>query len=139
MDTADRTAASDSQLRCIVVTPERTYLDQQVDFVALPLFDGELGLLPGHTPLIGQLSHGELRIRAGEATERYFIDGGFVQVRGSEVTVLTQHARPINELNLTTLMQQLEADLKTVAKTADELEAKHKSVSRTRAMIRAVS
>ena len=64
-------------LQCVVVTPERVVIDETVDFVALPMFDGELGVLPGRAPLIGRLGYGELRICRGEHTQRYFIDGGF--------------------------------------------------------------
>ena len=46
-------------LQCIVVTPERTLYDRPADFVALTLFDGEIGIAPGHTPLIGRLGCGE--------------------------------------------------------------------------------
>src|SRR5947209_17173501 len=81
-------------LQCVVVTPERTLFDELVDFVALPLYDGELGVLPGRTPLIGRLGYGELRTRTGGATRRYFVDGGFVQVRDDVVTVLTNRATP---------------------------------------------
>src|SRR3954453_2635179 len=79
-------------LHCVVVTPERAVLDERVDFVALPMYDGELGVLPGRAPLIGRLGYGELRIRPGGATRRYFIDGGFAQVRNDVVTVLTHRA-----------------------------------------------
>ena len=53
----------DDRLQCVVVTPERTLFDELVDFVALPLYDGELGVLPGRAPLIGRLGYGELRTR----------------------------------------------------------------------------
>ncbi len=43
-----------AQLQCIVVTPEATVLDEMVDFVALPLYDGEIGIAPGRAPLIGR-------------------------------------------------------------------------------------
>ena len=76
----------------MVVTPERAVLDEAVDFVALPMYDGELGVLPGRAPLIGRLGYGELRIRRGEETQRFFIDGGFAQVRANVVTVLTPRA-----------------------------------------------
>src|SRR5690242_12036197 len=70
------------RLQCVVVTPERKFLDEVVEFVALPLSDGELGVLPGRTPLIGRLGYGELRIRsAGGTARRFFIDGGFAQIR----------------------------------------------------------
>ena len=76
-------------LQCVVVTPERALLDEQADFVALPMYDGELGVLPGRSPLIGRLGYGELRIRRGQETRRFFVDGGFAQVRANTVTVLT--------------------------------------------------
>src|SRR5438552_8500325 len=79
-------------LQCVVVTPERAVLDEPVDFVALPLYDGELGVLPGRAPLIGRLGYGELRIRRGDSTRRFFVDGGFAQVRSNIVTVLTRRA-----------------------------------------------
>src|SRR5580692_584387 len=82
------------RLRCVVVTPERTVLDQLAEFVALPLFDGELGVLPGHSPLIGRLGYGGLRTRKGSETHHYFVDGGFAQVRDNVVTVLTNRAIP---------------------------------------------
>src|SRR5437763_10679359 len=82
------------RLHCVVVTPERTLFDEAVDSVILPLFDGELGVLPGRSPLIGRLGFGELRTRTGGAVRRYFVDGGFAQVRDDVVTVLTNRAIP---------------------------------------------
>ena len=60
----------DQTIQCVVVTPERAVLDQAVDFVALPLYDGELGVLPGRAPLVGRLGYGELRIRHDSDTLR---------------------------------------------------------------------
>src|SRR5437764_4125059 len=79
-------------VQVVVVTPERAVLDEPADFVALPMFDGELGVLRGRAPLIGRLGYGELRLRQGNQTKRYFVDGGFAQVRSNVVTVLTQRA-----------------------------------------------
>jgi F-type H+-transporting ATPase subunit epsilon len=87
------------ELHCVVVTPERALLDEPADFVAVPLYDGELGVLPGRAPLIGRLGCGELRLRRGERTERLFVDGGFVQVRANSVTVLTSRAQRAEEID----------------------------------------
>src|SRR5919201_5833253 len=84
--------AAPRTLTCVVVTPERALLDEPADFVALPMYDGELGVLPGRAPLIGRLGYGELRLRRGATTQRYFVDGGFAQVRSNVVTVLTPRA-----------------------------------------------
>src|SRR5205085_7199902 len=81
-------------LECIVVTPEATALQTPAQFVALPLFDGELGVLPGHSPFIGRLGFGELRVVENGKTFRLYVDGGFVQVAGGVVSVLTNNAIP---------------------------------------------
>src|SRR5215468_3725556 len=86
------TATSSRFLQCVVVTPERAVVDEEADFVALPLYDGEIGILPGRAPLVGRLGYGELRIKKDTQTKRYFVDGGFVQVRANVVTVLTSRA-----------------------------------------------
>jgi F-type H+-transporting ATPase subunit epsilon len=87
------------RLQCVVVTPERALLDERADFVVVPLYDGELGVLPGRAPLIGRLGCGELRLRRGERTEHYYVDGGFVQVRSNTVTVLTSRALRASEID----------------------------------------
>ena len=86
--------ASGHSLQCVVVTPERTVLDTTADAVVVPMYDGELGVLPGRAPLIGRLGAGELRLKTGNAVKRYFVEAGFAQVRGNVVSVLTGRAVP---------------------------------------------
>jgi F-type H+-transporting ATPase subunit epsilon len=88
-----------STLQCVVVTPERVLLNEAVDFVALPMYDGELGVLPGRAALIGRLDSGELRARGGAASRRFFVDGGFAQVRGDVVTVVTPRAERAEDID----------------------------------------
>ena len=68
---ADAEITRAGKLQCIVVTPESTVLDEQVEFVALPLDDGEIGIAPGRAPLIGRLGYGELRLVTGGKTQRF--------------------------------------------------------------------
>src|SRR3979409_1447504 len=98
-------------LHCVVVTPERALVDATADFVALPLYDGELGVLPRRAPLIGRLGDGELRIRNGTTVERFFVDGGFAQVRDNVVTVLTPRAKKASEIDVAKVEQELAAAL----------------------------
>ncbi len=88
-----------AELQLIVVTPEATALEATVDFVALPLYDGELGVLPGRSPLIGRLGYGELRFTKAKEITRYYVDGGFVQVADDVVSVLTSRAVPATTLD----------------------------------------
>src|SRR5438046_10753153 len=99
VDLAHTTAPSGS-LRCVVVTPEKAVLDTPADFVVLPMYDGELGVLPGRMPLIGRLGYGELRIKQGAHVKRFFIDGGFAQVRADAVTVLTPRALEADKIDV---------------------------------------
>jgi F-type H+-transporting ATPase subunit epsilon len=80
------------RVRVVVVTPEKAVLDTVAEMVILPMFDGELGVLPGRSPFIGRLGAGELRLKTGTAVERHFVEAGFVQVRSNVVTVLTAKA-----------------------------------------------
>jgi F-type H+-transporting ATPase subunit epsilon len=124
------------QLKCEVVTPERTLFDEVVDFVALPLYDGELGVLPGRAPLIGRLGFGEFRTRAGGVTRRYFVDGGFAQVRDDVVTVLTNRATPAEQVDTAAASHELELAQSRRATTDQEQAEKARAVARARALLR---
>ena len=131
-----RTSSGHPGLQCVVVTPEKTFLDETVDFVALPLFDGELGVLPGRSPLIGRLGYGELRTRLGDAVHRYYVDGGFAQIRDNVVTVLTNRALTTDAIDPAAAARNLEKAQETRAVTDHDLAEKLKAVTRDRAMIR---
>jgi F-type H+-transporting ATPase subunit epsilon len=123
-------------VRCVVVTPERTLFDQLVESVVLPLYDGELGVLPGRSPLIGRLGYGELRTSQHGATKRYFIDGGFAQVRDNVVTVLTARATAAEAIDTTAAARELEqAQARKAAGEPEQLE-KARAVDRARAQVR---
>jgi F-type H+-transporting ATPase subunit epsilon len=122
-------------LQCVVVTPERAVLDEQVDFVALPMYDGELGVLPGRAPLIGRLGYGELRTRRDGTTRRFFVDGGFAQVRGDVVTVLTARAVRAEDINPEAARQALETALEPGA-TPEAQEKQLQNQARARAQLR---
>jgi F-type H+-transporting ATPase subunit epsilon len=123
-------------LHCIVVTPEATVLDTPADFVALPLFDGEAGILPGRAPLIGRLGYGELRVRIGQAERRYYLDGGFVQVADNIVSVLTNRAIPAESLNAGAANEQLRTAIGRRAAGREELAIRDRLISQARGQLR---
>jgi F-type H+-transporting ATPase subunit epsilon len=123
-------------LHCIVVTPEQTTLDQQADFVALPLLDGEIGIAPGHCPMIGRLGAGEMRLRTGEKLARYYLDSGFVQVLHDEVSVLTNLAAPAAELDAEAAQARLEEALRRPAYAPELTELRDQDAARARAQLR---
>jgi F-type H+-transporting ATPase subunit epsilon len=124
------------QLQSIVVTPERTLCDKAADFVALTLFDGEIGIAPGHTPLIGRLGYGEMRITQGERTDRYYVEGGFVEVLGNVVSVLTNRAVPAREIDEAVAQEQLLSAQTRPATTPELLAVRNRAVLQSRAQLR---
>lgn len=125
-----------AELKCIVVTPERMELEAEADFVALPLYDGEIGILPGRSPLIGRLGYGEMRLRTGNDVRRYYVDGGFVQVQGNSVTVLTGRAVPADGIDPQAASSQLEAARSQPANSDERLAIRERLVAQARAQIR---
>ena len=79
-------------LQLDVITPERRLLSEQVDSVTVPGRGGELGILPGHTPLISELQTGVLSYTRGGDTRRLLVSGGFVEVNDDRVSVLADLA-----------------------------------------------
>ncbi len=122
-------------LHCVVVTPERAVLDEQVDAIVLPMYDGELGVLPGRAPLIGRLGYGELRLRRGERVQRYFVDGGFAQVNANTVTVLTDRAVKPEDINIESARQALN-DATLLTETPEDQQARLQAAERARAQLR---
>jgi F-type H+-transporting ATPase subunit epsilon len=128
------TAGIHASLQCVVVTPEQALVDETADFVALPMYDGELGVLPGRAPLIGRLGYGELRVRRGTTTQRFYVDGGFAQVRANVVTVLTGKAVAAADISPQAAARALELALKPA--TGDDVDVQLKQQARARAQIR---
>ena len=127
--------ATDRLLECIIVTPERAVLDEKTAFVALPMYDGELGVLPGRAPLIGRLGFGELRIGQGDAARRFYVDGGFAQVRNNIVTILTPRALKAEDIKPDVVTEALQA-AQAPAPTPQGQDARLKDQERARAQLR---
>jgi F-type H+-transporting ATPase subunit epsilon len=83
-----------------IVTPERLAYSDDVDMVLVPGLEGELGILPHHTPLVSLLGVGELKIRKGGDEETFAIAGGFLQVRPDKVVVMAETAEIGAEIDL---------------------------------------
>jgi len=124
-----------SALRCVVVTPEETVLDTTAEFVALPLFDGEMGIGLHHSPMIGRLGCGELRIRNGSETVHYYVDGGFVQVADNVVSVLTSRSLPAEAVDVEVAQELLTSALGRKAAGDEQLAIRDRSLTQARAQL----
>jgi len=75
-----------------IVTPEGRVYSDTVDTVVIPTVEGEIGILPGHIPLLAQVDNGELRASKAGQVQNLAVSGGFVQVEGDRVSVLAEFA-----------------------------------------------
>ena len=123
-------------LTCEVVTPEATAMTRTTEIVVVPLFDGELAIMPLHAPLIGRLGAGELRFGHGDAAERYFIEGGFVQVRTDRVAILTQTVTRLADLDPAAIRAELATLTATPAKDPAGRADLDRRISRARTRLR---
>ena len=78
-------------LKVSVISPEQTLFDGEAESVVAPAFDGEVGILSHHAPMMTLLGKGELRL-GGAGGERFRVEGGFLQVANDEVRVVTEKA-----------------------------------------------
>ena len=83
-----------------IVTPEKRVYSKSVDRVKLPCTEGEMEVLPGHIPLITTVDAGEVRAQAGGQNELLAVDKGFVEVFGDKVSILTEAAIDIEDIDL---------------------------------------
>lgn len=83
-----------------IITPERLALSEEVDFVAAPGVDGQIGILPRHAPLLTRLGTGILRVKKAGKEQVYAVAGGFLEVSpGSKVSVFAETAEDAQEIN----------------------------------------
>ena len=77
-------------LTVTVISPEAVLFEGETDSIVAPAYDGEVGILTGHAPMMTLLGKGTLRIGAGE--QKFAIEGGFLQVVDNQVRVVTERA-----------------------------------------------
>jgi F-type H+-transporting ATPase subunit epsilon len=89
-----------STIRLELVTPERLVLSEEVDEVVLPGYEGEFGVLPGHTQYLAILNIGMLWYRKGSAVTRIALGGGFAEVNHDRVVVMVDTAERAEEIDV---------------------------------------
>lgn len=88
-----------TKINLTVVTRDRKIIDTEVDEVVLPASDGEIGVLPGHTPLLTTLKIGQMRYRSGGVVHRLVLSWGFAEVLPDRVIVLAERGVLASEID----------------------------------------
>jgi F-type H+-transporting ATPase subunit epsilon len=107
-----------------IVTPEARVFSDTIDTVVIPTLDGEVGILPGHIPLLTQVQDGELRVTKGTVVSYLAVGGGFAQISGDKVSILAERAiteEKIDENAVEKALQRAEQAIKD-AKDMDPAE-----------------
>jgi F-type H+-transporting ATPase subunit epsilon len=111
-----------------VITPERKVYEDDVDMVVAPASEGYVGILPHHTPLFTTLGPGEFKVKRGGVEEVLAVFGGFMDVRGDRVVVLTDAAEHADEIDASQAQQARERAQQVLAagpaSAADEQRAR---------------
>jgi F-type H+-transporting ATPase subunit epsilon len=87
-------------IKVSVVTPDGPVYEANVEMVSTKARTGELGILPGHIPMVAPLQIGAVRLKNGSNTEFVAVSGGFLEVRPEQVTILAQSAEQSSEIDL---------------------------------------
>jgi F-type H+-transporting ATPase subunit epsilon len=83
-----------------IVSPEKLLLSRPVEMVVLPAYEGEMGVLVGHSPMIVLLRGGMIRLyEGGQVKEQLYVSGGFAEITPERVTVLATEAIPSAEVS----------------------------------------
>lgn len=96
-----------------VVTYQEKVLEQEADFLLVRTTEGDMGVLPNHSPFVAELAIGEMMIRLNGTEKSYFVSGGFLEISNNNVTILADEAMT-SEL----------IDLERAKKEAEEAKAK---------------
>ena len=100
-----------------LVSPARELFSGEVDQVDIPGTEGDLGVLPDHTPLMAAIRTGTMTVYANGAETKYFVRGGFADVTPAGLTVLAESARLLSDVNAS----ELEAEIANLEAGLDEL------------------
>lgn len=95
-------------MKVSVVTPDGPVYESDVEMVITKATSGELGILPGHIPLVAPLEIGAVRLLNGGKTEYVAVTGGFVEVRDGQVTILAQAAEKAEDIDVDRALQAKE-------------------------------
>ena len=124
-------------LNVSVVTPDGPVLDGTYEMVSCRAEGGELGILPGHIPLVAPLTISAVRLKSENNTEYVAVNGGFVEVRPDQVTILAQSAEKPSDIDVDRAQQAKErAEQRLNSKREDDVDFKRAQSALQRAINR---
>ena len=133
---ADLIPALPTKLHLLIVSADRALVNETVDEVEIPGFDGYFGVLPGHTPLLAVLQVGELWYRQGSEKHFVAIAFGFAEVQPDRVTILAQVAEKADEIDLARAEAAKKRAEERIARPVVDMDAERARISLMKSLIR---
>jgi F-type H+-transporting ATPase subunit epsilon len=119
-----------------VVTPDGPVYDADVEMVSVKAQSGELGILPGHIPMVAPLKIGVVRLKKGSSTELVAVSGGFIEVRPDKVTILAQAAEKAESIDVSRAEAAKKRAEERLNQKTDEIDFKRAELALRRAINR---
>jgi F-type H+-transporting ATPase subunit epsilon len=130
---------AEQMIQVEVVTPERAVLTDTAETVILPGNNGEIGVLPGHLPLLTSLSVGELRVITASGTRSFVVEGGFAEILPDRVSILTEACDGVDEIDVAAAREALavaQKELESLEARSTDEEIEHDVMENHREKLR---
>lgn len=125
-----------ANIRLHIVTPNRSVTNESVDEVVLPAAEGQIGVLPGHTPMLVSLGAGELWYRKGQEKRFVSVLFGFAEVLPDQVTVLAQDAERADDIDVPRAERARKRAQEDFAKSTDEADVERVRIALMKSLVR---
>jgi len=129
-----------SNFTCTVITPEAKSFDGEVSYVAVPLHDGSMGFEQGRAPIVAEMGYGPLKLTTADGQETtLFCGGGFAQMEGNTLTILTPECKPADKIDQSQAKSDLD-EARAMTPAGDvQLAEKRKREDRARGLLAVAS
>ncbi|MGL4970898.1 MAG: F0F1 ATP synthase subunit epsilon [Cetobacterium sp.] len=117
-----------------LVTPLHKVLSEEVNFVMLRTTEGDMGILPNHSPFVAGLATGEMKVRNNGQEKFYYVSGGFVEISNNIVTILADEAMDVKDIDLEAARKEAQIAKEKLEKSAEDMDLANVQKTLTQAL-----
>ncbi|MGL4210516.1 MAG: F0F1 ATP synthase subunit epsilon [Cetobacterium somerae] len=117
-----------------LVTPLHKVLSEEVNFVMLRTTEGDMGILPNHSPFVAGLATGEMKVRNNGQEKFYYVSGGFVEISDNVVTILADEAMDVKDIDLEAARKEAQIAKEKLEKIAEDIDIANVQKTLTQAL-----
>ncbi|MGL4357633.1 MAG: F0F1 ATP synthase subunit epsilon [Cetobacterium sp.] len=117
-----------------LVTPLHKVLSEEVNFVMLRTTEGDMGILPNHSPFVAGLATGEMKVRNNGQEKFYYVSGGFVEISNNVVTILADEAMDVKDIDLEAARKEAQIAKEKLEKSAEDMDIANVQKTLTQAL-----